>query len=250
MTLKSIFLFLLIIFLNSCAEYSPPNYNKGKQKKYFSSSGFALIYSDEYYNDSIVNKKINTDKLIVMHSSLKLNTPIIITNPINSISIETKIHKRAQYPNIFNVVISNKISSILKLDKNDPFIEIIEVKKNKKFVAKKSNTFDEEKNVSGKAPVDEVTMDILSDQETLLKDEKKEKNNFIIIINDFYYSNSANSLKNSLIGKSKDKNIKVKKINNTKYRLYAGPFKNFNALKTTYISLNNLGFTNLNIYKE
>ena len=32
--------------------------------------------------------------------------------------------------------------------------------------------------------------------------------------------------------------------------LLVGPFKNFNALKTTYISLNNLGFENLNIYKE
>ena len=30
----------------------------------------------------------------------------------------------------------------------------------------------------------------------------------------------------------------------------SGPFKNFNALKTTYISLNKLGFENLNIYRE
>ena len=45
-------------------------------------------------------------------------------------------------------------------------------------------------------------------------------------------------------------NISVKKINNKKYRLLAGPFKNFNALKTTYISLNNLGFEILNIYKN
>ena len=44
--------------------------------------------------------------------------------------------------------------------------------------------------------------------------------------------------------------ITVRKINNNKYRLLAGPFENFNALKTTYISLNNLGFEDLNIYKE
>jgi len=42
----------------------------------------------------------------------------------------------------------------------------------------------------------------------------------------------------------------IKKINNKKYRLLVGPFKNFNALKTTYISLNKLGFENLNIYTE
>ena len=45
-------------------------------------------------------------------------------------------------------------------------------------------------------------------------------------------------------------NISVRKINNKKYRLLVGPFKNFNALKTTYISLNNLGFEDLNIYKD
>ena len=39
-------------------------------------------------------------------------------------------------------------------------------------------------------------------------------------------------------------------ISNNKYRLLAGPFKNFNTLKTSYISLNNLGFENLNIYKN
>ena len=42
----------------------------------------------------------------------------------------------------------------------------------------------------------------------------------------------------------------VKKINDNKYRLSVGPFKNFNALKSIYISLNNLGFEDLNIYRE
>jgi len=32
--------------------------------------------------------------------------------------------------------------------------------------------------------------------------------------------------------------------------LLVGPFNNFNALKTIYISLNNLGFEDLNIYME
>ena len=55
---------------------------------------------------------------------------------------------------------------------------------------------------------------------------------------------------NELIIKAKIKNISVKKINDTKYRLFVGPYKNFNALKTVYISLNNLGFDNLNIFNE
>ena len=58
------------------------------------------------------------------------------------------------------------------------------------------------------------------------------------------------SLKNELINKTNNKNIYVKKISDNKYRLMAGPFNNFNALKSIYISLNNLGFENLNIYRE
>ena len=91
-------------------------------------------------------------------------------------------------------------------------------------------------------------MDVLSNQD--YEDQKEIETNFNILINDFYYFDSANSLKNSLIKKIKDKSIKLKKINNNKYRLYAGPFKNFNTLKKTYISLNNLGFENLNIYND
>ena len=76
------------------------------------------------------------------------------------------------------------------------------------------------------------------------------KNNFILVIADFYYLDSANNLKKQLINQTGNSNFIVKKINNNKYRLYVGPFKNFNTLKSTYISLNNLGFENLNVYKK
>ena len=137
----------------------------------------------------------------------------------------------------------------MDLDFNNPYIEIIEIKKNKTFVAKKSNTFLEEKNVALKAPVSEIKMDNLnlSDAKEVNKIDEIKKRVFTILINDFYYEDSAINLKNDLIKKSKIKDIYVKKITNTKYRLLAGPFKNFNALKSTYISLNNLGFKNLDI---
>ena len=84
------------------------------------------------------------------------------------------------------------------------------------------------------------------------KDKKKafKDNNFVILINDFFYEDSAINLRNELLKKTKLNNILIKKINDNKYRLLAGPFKNFNALKTTYISLNNSGFEDLNIYKD
>ena len=251
MNLKKIILTsICIIATYSCANYKTNESVKKKEKVYYASSGFALIYEDELYKQKVVNRKINNEDIGVMHSSLKISTPIKIINPDNSKIIETKIYKKANYPKIFNIVISKKIASILELDVNNPYVEIIEIKKNKIFIAKKTNTFDEEKSVAEKAPVDEIKMDNLSKDEPEIEKKRPKKSNFMIVINDFYFEDSANNLKTELVRKTKINNISVKKIDNKKYRLLAGPFKNFNALKTTYISLNNLGFENLNIYRE
>ena len=247
MNLKKIsVIFLVNILLYSCADYKIEK----KEKLYYSSSGFALIYEDNLYLQKVVNKKINNEDLSVMHNLLKINTPIKIINPDNSKVIETKIYKKAKYPKIFNIVISKKIASILELDINNPYVEVVEVKKNKIFIAKKTNTFDEEKKVAENAPVDEITMDDLSKEELDIKKEISKEINFILVINDFYFEDSANNLKTELVEKTKMNNISIEKINNKKYRLFVGPFKNFNALKTTYISLNNLGFEIPNIYRD
>ena len=243
-----IIFFILTFFLNSCAEY---NIQKNvPEKKYYNSTGFALIYDLKYFNQKIINKKINNEESHLIHRSLKKNTLVKITNPINHKSIEAKVIKNADYPKIFSVVISKKISTFLNLDINNPFIEILEIKKNKTFIAKEGAIFDEEKNVAEKAPVSEVLVDDIAKEKKLNTIKKKKKYNFIILISDFYYEESATKLQNELNIKMEKKTILLKKINNKKYRLYAGPFKNFNALKKTYISLNQLGFDDLNVYKE
>ena len=93
-------------------------------------------------------------------------------------------------------------------------------------------------------------MNVISNDASSFENDSPKIKNYIILISDFYYEDSAISLKNSLIKKTNMKNISVKKITDNKYRLLAGPFKNFNALKKTYISLNKLGFENLNIYTK
>ena len=251
MNLKKIVLTLVcIITFYSCVDYKTSKSNKIKERQYYSSTGFALIYEDNLYKQKVVNKKINNTDIHIMHNFLRVNTPIQILNPVNLKTIETKIYKKANYPKIFNAVVSKKIASILELDFDNPFIEINEIKKNKTFVAKKANTYEEEKNVVEKVPVNKIKMDDLSRNKKINKINTQKKYSFILVINDFYYESSANNLKNDLIKKTKMNNISVKKINNNKYRLLAGPFKNFNALKTTYISLNNLGFEDLNIYED
>jgi len=244
------FLVILVLFIYSCAEYKNIKNTSNVQRQYFSSNGFVLIYDESLFKDKIVSKKIDNTKIYVLHKMLKVNTKIRITNPNNQKFIETKIYKRANYPSIFNAVISKEISSLLELDNDNPYVEIIEIKKNKTFVAKKSNTYEEEKNVANKVPVDEVKMDDITIEKDVSKAKIIEKKKFILVISDFYYLNSANNLKNDLVSKIKNSKISINKIAENKYRLMAGPFDNFNALKTIYISLNNLGFENLNIYKE
>ena len=247
---RIILMFIYFIALYSCADYKTNKGSQKEEKQYYSSSGFALIYDDELFLQKIINKKINNEDIRVMHSQLKTNTPLKIINPVNSKVIRTKIYKMAKYPKIFNIVISKKIASILELDVNNPYVEVIEIKKNKIFIAKKAVTFDEEKKVAENAPVDEITIDDLFKGELDIEKEISKEVNFILVINDFYFEDSANNLKAELVEKTKMNNISIEKINNKKYRLFVGPFKNFNALKTTYISLNNLGFEILNIYKN
>ena len=239
-----------IVLLYSCADYKTQQAREGVEKNYYFSKGFALVYNEDLYYQKVVNKKFSDEKYGAMHNLLKVNTSVKIINPSNSKFLDIKISKKANYPKIFNIVLSRSVAFALELDMENPYVEVFETKKNKTFVAKESNTFEEEKNVSKKVPVDEVKMDDLTKVEIKTKKKLDKKSNFILVVSDFYYEDSANNLMKELVKKTKINNISVKKINDKKYRLFAGPFKNFNALKTTYISLNKLGFENLNIYRE
>ena len=244
-----VFLILSSLLIFSCTQY--PNVGSKKiDRLYYTSKGFALIYNDDLFLNKIINKKIDNSKVVTMHRSLKTNTKVKIINPNNLKSIEARVIKKVDYPLIFNIVISAEIASILDLDINNPYIEVIEIKKNKTFVAKESSIFEEEKNVANKVPINEVVVDDLTVEKNDSQEKITKKKKFILVISDFYYSDTAYSLKNELINKTNNNSISVKKISNNKYRLMAGPFNNFNALKSIYISLNNLGFENLNIYRE
>jgi len=242
---------IFFTFLLSCTNYQTSKLNKKMEKKYFSSKGFALIYEERYVKEGLINRRLKNDEIKVMHSFLKKNTPIKIINPENNKFVETKIFSKSAYPKIFNIVITKRIANELELNLEDPYIEILEIKKNKTFIAKESNIFDEEKKVAEKAPVDEIKVNVISqDESTIEKNLLPKTYNFTIVVSDFYYLVSANNLKQYLQKETQIDNFLVLKINKNKYRLSIGPFKNFSALKSTYISLNNLGFEDLNIYRE
>ena len=101
--MKNFPIFFIFIFLFSCADYEKNKILKKESRIYYSSTGFALIYEDSLYKNKIINKKIDNEKNLLLHSTLKRNTPIQITNLKNSKSIELKVYKKANYPKIFNV---------------------------------------------------------------------------------------------------------------------------------------------------
>ena len=72
-----------------------------------------------------------------------------------------------------NSVISKRIAEILELDLNEPYIEITLISKNSTFVAKKSKTFEEEKEVAEKAPVDGIKISNLNNNISSFEQKSK-----------------------------------------------------------------------------
>ena len=82
----------------------------------------------------------------ISHQNLKTGTLIKILNPKNQESIVLKNIKRIKYPDFYKILITKPVADKLKLNTELPILEIIEIKKNKSFVAKKAKIFSEEKN--------------------------------------------------------------------------------------------------------
>ena len=212
----------------------------------YSSKGFALIYEDSIFERKIVNKKLNNDQNYVLHSFLKNNTLVVISNPFNSKSLTAKVRKTYKYPSIYNIVITKKMADNLDLDINNPYVEVLTIKKNDKFIAKEASIFEEEKNVANTAPVTSININDLS-VSTPKIEVKKKKPTYIINIAEFYFLESAEAVKNRFEKKINLENIKIKKISKNKFKVYFGPYASFNSMKETYFSLNELGFEDLDI---
>ena len=60
---KLISLFVSIIFIGSCADYKTNKTSQLKERKYYSSKGFALIYDDDLYSNKLLIKKLIMKKL-------------------------------------------------------------------------------------------------------------------------------------------------------------------------------------------
>jgi hypothetical protein len=228
------------------SKINEPNYSSKVVEPTFFSKGFALIYDNSVYESNIVDKKLNNGQNYVLHSFLKNNTLVSISNPFNSKSLTTKIRKTASYPSIYNIVITKKMAKKLELDINNPYVEVVSIRKNDIFIAKEASIFDEEKKVANKAPVTSININDMSSSTLEIK-VKKKKPFYIIDIAEFYFLESAETVKKRFEKEANLENIKIKKISKNKFKVYSGPHAFFNSVKDAYFILNGLGFENLNI---
>ena len=244
------FLILLIVLITSCASNNYKTVNVDPILEKFSNNGFALIYNDKLYNDKIISKKMDERDLIIFQRNLRKGTSVKITNPFNSKTIIAKVGKKANYPSFNNSVVSIRISKELEIDINEPYIFIEEIRDNASFIAKKAKTFEEEKKVADKAPVDSISVNDLNDTDE--KKIKKKINNefkYVIKIADFYYLNTAKQMVKRIKSELNIKKTDINKINENKFRVFTGPYLSLKALQKAYNSIETLGFENIELIK-
>ena len=238
------FSFIILFFVLSCS----PHLSTINKKKIYTAKGFAYIYNDIDFNEKTIKKKLNNDILQISHQNLRVGTLIKIINPNNDATIVLKNVKRIKYPDFYKILISEPVAKKLNLSLDFPFLEIIEIRKNKSFVAKKAKIYNEEKKIPSKAPVASVKISNIS------KNKSKKTPSFadelFIHIASFYSIDTAKFLRQRIVkelpGINK-KNIKIKKINNKETRVISGPYISVNLLKNDYIKLKNYGFEELDI---
>ena len=243
---------LIFVLVYSCSTIEIKEKDKiNTLKDSFSNKGFALIYNENLKKNKIINKNLNTRSMIIFQKNLKKDTSVKITNLINNKSLIAKVGKNSNYPSFYNSVISERISQLLNIDINEPYIEIYEINENSTFVAKKAKTFDEEKKVADKAPVDGISIKNLS-KNTNSKNNKKNKNtfNYIIKIADFYFQETALLMKKKIQEETSIKNVNIEMISSNTFRVFLGPFKDLNSLKNDFNDISKLNFENLELIKK
>jgi len=236
---------LIIIFLiiASCTH----NLNNINSKIPFNSKGFAYLYSDSDYLNKNIKIKMDNNLLQIAHNKLKPGSLIKVTNLDTNDSIILKNSKKIIFPDFYKILITNAVAKEINLKKDLPLVEVLEINKNKSFIAKKSKIYTEEKNIHSKAPVELVKIDNIA---KIKKSKNSKKKELYIVVAEFYSKDSAFSLKKRIIKEliKFDSNkliVKVKKTN--KISLLSGPYSSINLLKNDYIHLKTFGFEELDI---
>ena len=214
----------------------------------YNSKGFAYIYNDEDFKNNIIKGKLDNSLMQVSHSNLNNNTLIKIINPKNNESLTIRNLKKIKYPDFYKILITKKVAEKLGIQSDFPLIEILEIKKNKSFIAKKAKIYSEEKKISSNAPVTSVEISNISKNKKNKSINKK--NEFVILIGSFYREETAKFLKQRIIKEIPNydvKKLRIRKQSNKQTNLISGPYSTINFMKNDYILLKKFGFEELDI---
>ena len=248
MNYKTVLIILFSIFLHGC----DPKITKKKDLSFivndrYSNSGFALIYSDDLKNI----RKIENRSLNIYHKFLKKKSKVKITNPVNGNSLIAEVKSnKVKFSNFYNSILSPRIAEDLKLNIDEPYIEIILISNDSTFVAKKAKTFDEESKVAEKAPVDGIQINDLNTKKVNKKFKKNETFSYSIKVADFYYRDTALLMLGRIEEELSIKKISIIQLSKTKYRLLIGPFNDIKSLQKNFDKMNSLNFENLEVLKN
>ena len=239
------FRFLILVFLiYSCAT----NTTKIENRIPYNSKGFAYIYNETDYKNKIIKGKLDNNKLQISVNGLKTFALVKIINPKTNDFLIIKNTKRINYPDFYKILMTEKVAKKLKINNDVPFVEILEIKKNKSFIAEKAKIYNEEKRISSNAPVSSVKISNISKNKN--KDQKIRKEDFFILIGSFYSKDTANLLKKRITKQIPNydiKKLKIIKKSTKQINLLSGPYKTINFMKNDYIQLKEFGFEELDI---
>ena len=249
MNFKYYLIIPIILFLSNCS--NNVNLKKFTTVENFSNKGFTLVFEDKLYNDKIVDKKIDNRSYLIFQKNLRKNSSVKITNMLNNKTILAKVaSNKTNYPYFYNSVISQRIAEDLDLDLDEPYISISLISNNSSFIAKKTKTWEEEKEVAEKAPVDGIEINDLNKVKTKKKIIKSKKFSYSIKIADFYYEKSALEMIKRIKNETSIRKFKVLPLTKTNFRVILGPFNDINSLKNSYNKAAILDFENLEIIRH
>ena len=236
--------FFIILFFFSCTI----NSTKIENRIPYNTQGFAYIFNEQDHQSKIIGGKLDNSELQISINKLKIGALIKIINPKTKDYLVLKNIKKIEYPDFYKILITSSVAQKLKIDKDLPLVEIIEIKKNKSFVAEKAKIFNEEKKLPSNAPVTSVQISNISKNGNL--EINKKKNEFYILIGSFYAEETAKFLKNRITEKISNFNsqkLTIHKKGLKEINLLSGPYKTINFMKNDYIQLKKFGFEELDI---
>ena len=249
MNYKLIFTIILSCILFGCdqsLENKFKNDNIKFEKKY-KNIGFTFINNNKFKEFS----KLDQRSLKIFHKSLKKKSIVKIINPKNGNTLIAEVKSnKVKFSSFYNSVITTRIAEALDLDIEEPYIEIVLVSKDTTFIAKKAKTFDQEKSVAEKAPIDGIQIKDLTNKKKLKISVDSKNFSYLIKVADFYYHDTALMMIDRIKKETSVKNSNIIKLSKTKYRVLIGPFNDINSLKDSFEKLNSLNFENLQILKN